>query len=59
MDTFEAMGYSVEPLGGGRIVRKDAPVNTVEIYGYSVGFGGGQEGRLVVVWTITARRPRS
>ena len=44
MDTFEAMGYSVEPLGGGRIVRKDAPVNTVEIYGYSVGFGGGEGG---------------
>ena len=44
VELFEAMGYSVAALGGGRIVRKDAPSNTVEIYGFSVGFGGGEGG---------------
>ena len=31
------------PLGGGRI-RRDDSSKAVEIYGYSVGFGGGEGG---------------
>lgn len=34
----------VRALGGGRIVRRDEPGKTVEIYGYSVGFGGSEGG---------------
>lgn len=32
------------PRVAGRIVRKDAPRNTVEIYGFSMGFGGDEGG---------------
>ena len=43
---FRALGYRAEPLGGGRILRTDTPAKTVHIYGYSVGFGGGEGGPL-------------
>ena len=37
---FSKPGYKVSALGGGRIMRIDGAANTVEIYGFSVGFGG-------------------
>ena len=40
---FEARGYRVEALGGGRI-KFDPRWQTVHIYGYSVGLGGGEGG---------------
>ena len=40
---FESMGYSCEPLGGGRIIRDNENL-TIHIYGYSVGFGGADGG---------------
>lgn len=44
IDMYRKLGYSASPLGGGRIVRTAAPRRTVHIYGYSVGFGGGEGG---------------
>lgn len=41
---FESLGLRAEALGGGRIVRTDAPHKTVHVYGYSVGFGGDEGG---------------
>ena len=40
---FEASGFDAEPLGGGRCVRDDG-ARSVHVYGYSVGFGGGEGG---------------
>ena len=40
---YEAAGFRVEPLGGGRIV-VDPQRRTVFIYGYSYGFGGSEGG---------------
>jgi len=44
IEAFEELGYRAQPLGGGRIVRRDGPTPTVEMYGFSVGFGGSEGG---------------
>lgn len=43
IEAFEAMGYSVTPLGGGRIMM-DVTARSVHVYGFSVGLGGEEGG---------------